>query len=75
MNNLSRVSIDQCVIRELWIMFEREHHCSVDRMVCDPKLRNEFLQSARRVCGTDDEFTILWTLMRLRKGKQLRAAA
>lgn len=65
--------IDTLVLKDIWTMFKREHDCSVDRMVCDPKLRNDFLQSARRVCGTQDEFTILWALMQLRKRKELKA--
>ena len=64
--------IDKSVIRDLWTMFKREHHCSVDRMVCEPELRNEFLEAARDVCGTDDEFTILWSAMNLRKAKKLK---
>lgn len=64
--------IDKGAIRDLWTMFRREHNCSVDRMVCAPELRNEFLRAARGVCGTDDEFTILWSAMNLRKAKDLK---
>lgn len=60
------------VIRDLRSIFRREHNCSVDRMVCDQKLRREFLRAARGVCGTNDEFTILWSALNLRKAKDLK---
>ena len=68
---MTNFQINRSVIRDVWTMFQREHGCSVDRMVCDPELRNEFLESARGTCGTNDEFTILWTAMNLRKAKSL----
>ena len=54
-------------------MFQREHGCSVDRMLCRPALRQEFLAAARAVCGCDDEETILWDTVNLRKKKSLPA--
>lgn len=59
-------------LTDCWTMFQREHNSiSVDRMVCDPKLRKEFLDQVRGVFPEDDEQTVLWTLMGLRKGKKL----
>ncbi len=66
---MSGNEIDQSVLRDIWLMFQRQNECSVDRMVCTPELRNKFVTAARRVCGTDDEFTILWTAMNERKKK------
>ena len=66
-------TINKSALQDTWTMFRREHECSVDRMVCDPVLRSEFLESVRGICGTDDEFTILWTAMNLRKAKSLGA--
>ncbi len=51
--------IDKSALRDMWLMFQRENECSIDRMVCTPELRERFVTAARRVCGTDDEFTIL----------------
>lgn len=55
-------------------MFQREHDCSVDRMVCSPKLRNEFLEAAQQAVGISDEEAILWALVGLRKKKVLTRA-
>ena len=71
---MNEIYVDKLAIRNLWTMFHRNHGCSVDRVVCDPALRNEFLNAARRLCGTDDEYTILWTALNLRKAKALDAA-
>lgn len=68
---MTNSQINKSIIRDVWTMFQRERGCSVDRIVCDPDLRNEFLDSARGSCGTNDEFTILWTVMSLRKAKSL----
>ena len=58
---------------DCWIMFSRDNdNLSVDRLVCKPDLRKEFLESAAKVCGCDDEQTILWALMGLRKNKTLK---
>lgn len=59
------------IIRDTWLMFQREHGCSVDRMLCWPELRNEFLAEARRVVGDLAEGEILWALVSLRKKKTL----
>ncbi len=56
---------------DTWIMFQREHGCSIDQMLCNPALRNEFLTSARLVAECQDEKELLWTLVGLRKKKQL----
>lgn len=66
--------MDTNALRDTWLMFEREHKCSVDRMVCDPVLRAEFLASAKLVTGSDNENEILWGLFSLRKRKALKAS-
>lgn len=58
-------------LRDTWLMFQREHPCSIDRMLCSPALREEFLTPARLATGSDDEESILWELMVLRKRKEL----
>lgn len=58
-------------LRDTWLMFKREHQCSIDRMLCSPALRAEFLTTARLATGSDDEESILWELMSLRKRKEL----
>lgn len=64
--------MDKQALLDCWTMFRREHNnISVDRVACDPKLRNEFVEVARRICGCEDEEQILWTLMGLRKRKLL----
>ncbi len=63
--------MDTKALTDCWVMFQREHNVSIDRLVCDPALRSEFVASATRVCGSNDEREILWTLMRLRKNKSL----
>jgi len=60
----------------LWVMFRNEHNdCSVDKMVCDPELRNELVRAARKATGIEDEKTILSSLMRLRKNSKLPRAS
>ena len=58
-------------LRDTWLMFQREHGCSVDRMLCNPQFREEFLAAAGRVVGCDDEETVLWGIVSLRKKKTL----
>ncbi len=58
-------------LRDTWLMFQREHSCSVDRMVCRPALRDEFLAAAALVANCDDEETLLWAVVGLRKNKRL----
>ena len=58
-------------LRDTWLMFQREHNCSVDRMLCNPALRGEFLTAARRATGVDEEQSLLWSTVALRKRKQL----
>ena len=60
-------------LRDTWLMFQREHECSVDRMICKPEFRNAFLTAARSVTGIDDEETLLWSIVSLRKNKSLPA--
>ena len=52
-------------------MFQREHRCSIDRMLCSPTLRSEFVREALPMTGARDEEELLWELMRLRKNKTL----
>jgi hypothetical protein len=76
-NNEGRRSgneIDADALFDVWQMFHRERGCSVDRMLCSPKFRNEFLEAARQVLGVSDEETILWALVGLRKKKVLSRA-
>jgi len=57
-----------------WQMFQRDHDVSInriDRMLCDPDSRNNFLTSVRSVCGEASEKEILWKLMGLRKRKTI----
>lgn len=56
-------------LSECWEMFHREYSVSVDKMICDPQLRQEFIESAQSACKCTDEQEILWTLMSLRKQK------
>ncbi len=58
-------------LRDTWLMFQREHGCSIDRMLCDPSLRSELLASASTVTGCHNEHDLLWTLVSLRKKKTL----
>jgi hypothetical protein len=58
-------------LRDTWLMFQREHGCSIDRMLCRPRLRSKFIAAARTVCGCEDEVTILWNTVNLRKKKTL----
>lgn len=58
-------------LRDTWVMFQREHGCSIDKMLCDPELRGEFLSAARQATCCEDEQQILWGLVALRKKKLL----
>lgn len=58
-------------LRDTWLMFQREHSCSVDRMLCRSSLRAEFLSAARLATGVHDEETLLWGIVSLRKNKSL----
>lgn len=60
-------------LRDTWLMFQREHGCSIDRMLCDPELRRQFLHAARPNSGCNDERQLLWSLVGLRKKKTLPA--
>ncbi len=62
--------MDDKALGDTWLMFRREHGCSIDRMLCSPQLRQEFLEAARQVTGCDDEEPLLWTLVNLRKRKR-----
>lgn len=53
-----------------WQRFKKEHGVSVDRMICSPELRKEFLETSKHDCDNEEEF--LWTLMALRKNKLLK---
>ncbi len=64
--------MDKVALLDCWSMFRREHNnVSVDRLVCDPKLRAAFLKSTECLLAGASEEQILWALMGLRKGKQL----
>ena len=58
-------------LRDTWLMFQREHNCSVDRMLCNPTLRSDFLAAARQATGVAGEQPLLWSTVALRKRKQL----
>lgn len=58
-------------LRETWVMLQRENNCSVDRMLCSPRLRTEFLAAASLVTGCNEEETLLWAVVGLRKNKVL----
>ena len=64
--------MDKRALFDCWKMFQREHDISIDRLVCDPQLRQDFVQSAALVCGCFAEQEILWTLMGMRKDKKYR---
>lgn len=63
--------MEEQALRNVWLMFKREHGCSIDRMVCDPRLREAFLASASCIVRCDNEHEILWSLLRLRKNRTL----
>jgi hypothetical protein len=50
---------------------ERPTACSVDRILEDPELRNEFLGRVRAGAGERSEYEILRTLHNLRKRSKL----
>lgn len=58
-------------LRDTFLMFQREHGCSLDRMICDPAMRSEFLAAATVATGCQNEHELLWTLVGLRKRKTL----
>ena len=58
-------------LRDTWLMFQREHSCSVDRMLCRPSLRNEFVAAATIATKSEDEEALLWAVVGLRKRKVL----
>ena len=60
-------------LRDTWLMFQREHDCSIDRMLCDPLLRQQYLDAAQQATGISDEQALLWRTVNLRKRKQLPA--
>ncbi len=56
-----------------WLRFRAVHRSvSVDRMVCNPRLRDGFLQILWRIDAGIGEETALWSLMTARKNKELR---
>lgn len=56
---------------DTWLMFQKEHQISVDRMLCRPSARGAFLDSARLATGLVDEEDILWQVVSLRKKKAI----
>ena len=63
--------MNQQALIDSWRIFEKEHGVSVDRMICSPELRKEFLETSECDCDCDNEEEILWSLMRLRNSKRL----
>lgn len=63
--------MDKHMLLDSWKMFRREYAVSVDRMVCDPMLRSAFLEWLGSVADEHCEQEIRWTLMSLRKRKEL----
>lgn len=47
------------------------HRCTVDRILCDPELRTEFLGLVRARAGQRREFDVLHGLNNLRKRSRL----
>ena len=62
--------MNQQALIDSWRIFEKEHGVSVDRMICSPELRKEFLETSKHDCDNEEEF--LRTLMALRKNKLLK---
>ena len=58
-------------LRDAWLMLQCEHGCSVDRMLCRPSLRAEFLAAAALATQIQDEETLLWATVGMRKKKSL----
>lgn len=56
---------------QTWLMFQKEHRISIDRMLCRPEARDAFLASARLATGITDEESILWGIVSLRKKKSI----
>lgn len=61
-------------LRDQWLAFQRERNCSIDRMLCDPELRQEFL-SAMKLSENcrNHEREILWRLVSFRKRRIMPA--
>jgi hypothetical protein len=57
-------------ILNCWKSFQAAHGCSVDRMVCEPTIRCDFLQKVRAETTFSDEGEILWLVMNARKAKR-----
>lgn len=56
---------------KLWIKFSRENRCSIDRMLCRPSTRNQFLANAMNALNCSDEEALLWAVVGLRKRKKI----
>ena len=65
------MDIDLETLTGTWHMLRRGHSCSVDRMLCAPTLRADLLSVVNSVCECDDERTIPWNIVNLRKRKSL----
>jgi hypothetical protein len=61
-------------LRDLWLMFQRDRRCSIDRMLCSPDLRDDFVTAARQIAPLAEEEELLTALLRLRKNKTLPRA-
>ena len=70
-DNMRERKMSKEKLSQIWNVFQTEHECSVDRMLCTPALRTLFLSTMTNEIGTVDEEDILWALVSLRKRKQL----
>lgn len=53
-------------------MMEDRHRCSTDRIICDPKLRQDFDQAAAAIAPNVDAYLLRKAAFGLRKARQLR---
>lgn len=58
-------------LRDVWLEFQVLHRCSLDRMLCNPAMRQAFLMAAREATQCEDEEQLLWGLVGMRKNKTL----
>lgn len=61
-------------LRNCWQSFKKLNHCSLDRMLCKPELRNAFVETVKQTTDCYDEEAILWGVMSLRKSKSLQTS-
>lgn len=68
---IGMLTMDLQALCDTWLMFQREHRCSIDRMLCSNLLRAEFIADAKRIVGEVSDDELLWALIGLRKKKIL----